>query len=129
MSPTDDVTRGSPVRRAMQTLGALNVERRRGEWALAALASTKTSWPRLRRSSRGDTIRHWHASPSHRPGAIVLMPIYEYLCESTGHRFEVRQSFSDDALTECTECGAPVRRVLHPAGVIFKGSGWYINDS
>ena len=64
-----------------------------------------------------------------RPGATVRMPIYEYLCESCGHRFDVRQSFSDDPLTECTECGAPVRRVLHPAGVIFKGSGWYINDS
>jgi putative FmdB family regulatory protein len=57
------------------------------------------------------------------------MPIYEYLCESCGHRFDVRQNFADDPLTECTECGAPVRRVLHPAGVIFKGSGWYINDS
>jgi putative FmdB family regulatory protein len=57
------------------------------------------------------------------------MPIYDYLCESCGHRFDARQSFHDDALTECTECGAPVRRVLHPAGVIFKGSGWYINDS
>ena len=57
------------------------------------------------------------------------MPIYEYLCKTCGNRFEVRQNFADDALTECTECGAPVRRVLHPAGVIFKGSGWYINDS
>jgi len=57
------------------------------------------------------------------------MPIYDYLCDTCGHRFDVRQNFSADALTDCTECGAPVRRVLHPAGVIFKGSGWYINDS
>jgi putative FmdB family regulatory protein len=57
------------------------------------------------------------------------MPIYEYLCKSCGHRFDARQSFHDEPLTDCTECGAPVRRVLHPAGVIFKGSGWYINDS
>jgi putative FmdB family regulatory protein len=60
---------------------------------------------------------------------IDQMPIYDYLCDTCGHRFDVRQNFSDDPLTECTTCGAPVRRVLHPAGVIFKGSGWYINDS
>lgn len=57
------------------------------------------------------------------------MPIYEYACSECGHRFEVRQSFSDDPLESCTNCGARVRRVLHPAGVIFKGSGWYITDS
>lgn len=57
------------------------------------------------------------------------MPIYEYACESCGHRFEVRQSFSDDPIADCTRCGAHVRRVLHPAGVIFKGSGWYATDS
>lgn len=56
------------------------------------------------------------------------MPIYEYAC-TNGHRFEVRQSYSDDPLEDCTECGARVRRVLHPAGVIFKGSGWYATDS
>ncbi len=57
------------------------------------------------------------------------MPIYEYACTSCGHRFELRQSFSDEPITDCTECGARVRRVLHPAGVIFKGSGWYATDS
>jgi putative FmdB family regulatory protein len=57
------------------------------------------------------------------------MPIYDYLCDTCGHRFDVRQSFSADPVSDCTECGAPVRRVLHPAGVIFKGSGWYITDS
>ena len=56
------------------------------------------------------------------------MPIYEYAC-TNGHRFEVRQSYSEDPLLDCTECGAPVRRVLHPSGVIFKGSGWYATDS
>ncbi len=55
------------------------------------------------------------------------MPIYEYLCEN-GHRFEVLQRMSDDALTTCEECGAPVQRVLHPVAVHFKGSGFYTTD-
>ena len=57
------------------------------------------------------------------------MPTYEYACSTCGHRFDVRQSFSEDALTDCPQCGANVRRVLYPAGVIFKGSGWYATDS
>lgn len=56
------------------------------------------------------------------------MPIYEYECENM-HRFEKWQSMKDDALTECPECGKPVRKIFHPAGIIFKGSGWYITDS
>lgn len=56
------------------------------------------------------------------------MPTYEYECTNL-HRFEKWQSMKDDALTECLECGAPVRRIMHPAGIIFKGSGWYITDS
>ncbi|MEX1159125.1 MAG: FmdB family zinc ribbon protein [Thermomicrobiales bacterium] len=57
------------------------------------------------------------------------MPTYEYACSTCGHRFDVRQSFSEDPITNCTVCGASVRRVLYPAGVIFKGSGWYATDS
>lgn len=57
------------------------------------------------------------------------MPTYEYACTNCGHRFDVRQSFSDDPIRDCPECGANVRRVLYPAGVIFKGSGWYATDS
>lgn len=57
------------------------------------------------------------------------MPIYEYLCGTCGHSFERKQRFSDEPVSECPECGAAVRRVLHPAGIIFKGSGWYITDS
>lgn len=57
------------------------------------------------------------------------MPIYEYACKDCGHRFDARQSWSDDPLTVCPECTGAIRRVLHPAGVIFKGSGWYITDS
>jgi putative FmdB family regulatory protein len=57
------------------------------------------------------------------------MPTYEYACNSCGHRFDVRQSFNDAPLSDCPECGATVRRVLYPAGVIFKGTGWYKTDS
>jgi putative FmdB family regulatory protein len=57
------------------------------------------------------------------------MPTYEYACTNCGHRFDVRQRFSEDPITDCPECGANVRRVLYPAGVIFKGSGWYATDS
>ena len=55
------------------------------------------------------------------------MPIYEYRCEN-GHSFEVLQSMSDDPVTECETCGAPVQRVLHSPAVHFKGSGFYTTD-
>jgi putative FmdB family regulatory protein len=55
------------------------------------------------------------------------MPIYEYRCEN-GHTFDVRQSFSDDPVTTCQVCGAPVQRVFHPVAVHFKGSGFYNTD-
>jgi putative FmdB family regulatory protein len=55
------------------------------------------------------------------------MPIYEYKC-TNGHVFDVIQKMSDEALTECQECGAPAERVLHPVAVHFKGSGFYNTD-
>ncbi len=55
------------------------------------------------------------------------MPIYEYKCEN-GHVFDVMQRISEDPLTECVECGAPVRKILHPVGISFKGSGFYSTD-
>ncbi len=57
------------------------------------------------------------------------MPNYVYRGTECPHQFEVYQSFADDPLTECTECGMPVRRVFQPTGLVFKGSGWYITDS
>lgn len=57
------------------------------------------------------------------------MPLYEYQCLPHGHRFEVRQGINDDPVTACQECGAPVRRVVQPVGIVFKGSGFYVNDS
>ena len=55
------------------------------------------------------------------------MPIYEYKCEN-GHVFDVMQKLSDDPLVSCIECGAPVRKVLHPVNISFKGSGFYSTD-
>ena len=57
------------------------------------------------------------------------MPTYEYQCKTCGHHFERVQRFSDAPLTECPECSGVIRRVIHPAGIVFKGSGWYITDS
>ena len=57
------------------------------------------------------------------------MPIYEYECRSCGKRFDRMQSFHDEPIRVCPECGGETRRVFQPVGVIFKGSGWYINDS
>lgn len=55
------------------------------------------------------------------------MPIYEYRCRD-GHQFEVIQRMSEDPLTVCTECDAPVERLFHPIAVHFKGSGFYNTD-
>jgi putative FmdB family regulatory protein len=55
------------------------------------------------------------------------MPIYEYRCRN-GHEFEVFQAMSDDPVTVCEECGAPVERVFRPVAVHFKGSGFYTTD-
>ncbi|HKP53451.1 MAG TPA: FmdB family zinc ribbon protein [Chloroflexia bacterium] len=58
------------------------------------------------------------------------MPVYEYECKSCGTRFEKVQPITADPITECVNCGqGPIRRIFHPVGVIFKGSGWYITDS
>ena len=56
------------------------------------------------------------------------MPTYEYLCNHCSHRFETWQKMSDDPLTTCPKCGQHIRRVLFPAGIVFKGSGFYKTD-
>jgi putative FmdB family regulatory protein len=56
------------------------------------------------------------------------MPTYEYQCKGCSHRFEIRQKMTDEPLTVCPECGGTIRRVLFPAGVVFKGSGFYKTD-
>lgn len=58
------------------------------------------------------------------------MPTYSYACTMCDHRFDVRQSFSDDPLTDCPECfDGRLRKVIHPVGIAFKGSGFYKTDS
>ena len=56
------------------------------------------------------------------------MPIYEYQCDDCGASFEVMQKMSDDPLTACEKCGGPLRKVLHPVAIHFKGSGFYTTD-
>ena len=57
------------------------------------------------------------------------MPIYEYKCDKCGKIFEEHQSIHDKAITECKHCKGSVKRVFHAAGIVFKGSGFYVNDS
>ncbi|GAB2531789.1 FmdB family zinc ribbon protein [Brachybacterium huguangmaarense] len=58
------------------------------------------------------------------------MPTYVYACKNCGHRFEQRQSFTDDALVTCPACGQDaLRKVYDSVGVVFKGPGFYSTDS
>ncbi|PWD51954.1 FmdB family transcriptional regulator [Serinibacter arcticus] len=57
------------------------------------------------------------------------MPTYAYRCTECGHAFDIYQSFTEDSLTVCPECAGKLRKVLSPVGVVFKGSGFYRNDS
>jgi putative FmdB family regulatory protein len=57
------------------------------------------------------------------------MPTYVYRNLSTGETFEVKQRMTDDALTEHPETGDPVKRLIQPVGIAFKGSGFYVTDS
>lgn len=57
------------------------------------------------------------------------MPVYEYQCQACGHQFERKQSFSDEPIKVCPECGGATRKLLSRPGIVFKGSGWYITDS
>ena len=57
------------------------------------------------------------------------MPTYQYRCTDCGEPLEVHQSFSDDPLTVCPNCGGTLRKVFNAVGVVFKGSGFYRNDS
>src|SRR5436305_6986392 len=57
------------------------------------------------------------------------MPTYEYACKECGEHVEVVQSFKDDPLTECPNCGGLLRKVFAPVGIVLKGSGFYKTDS
>jgi putative FmdB family regulatory protein len=57
------------------------------------------------------------------------VPTYQYACTECGHQLEAVQSFSDAALTECPTCNGRLRKVFNSVGIVFKGSGFYRNDS
>ena len=58
------------------------------------------------------------------------MPLYEYQCENCGNRFERIQSIHDEPIKQCPNCSSnKIFKVIHAAGLVFKGSGWYVNDS
>ena len=57
------------------------------------------------------------------------MPIYAYQCDNCGVQFEIQQSFSDQTLVRCPECGKrTLKKVYQPVGIVFKGSGFYATD-
>ncbi|MFE0384687.1 FmdB family zinc ribbon protein [Streptomyces bungoensis] len=57
------------------------------------------------------------------------MPTYQYQCTECGEGLEAVQKFTDDALTECPSCGGRLKKVFSAVGIVFKGSGFYRNDS
>ncbi|MFJ3650472.1 FmdB family zinc ribbon protein [Streptomyces murinus] len=57
------------------------------------------------------------------------MPTYQYQCTECGEGLEAVQKFTDDALTECPHCNGRLKKVFSAVGIVFKGSGFYRNDS
>ena len=57
------------------------------------------------------------------------MPTYGYKCNQCQFQFQVMQKMSDDPVKLCPECQGEVKRLLYPVGIVFKGTGWYVNDS
>ncbi|WP_078855848.1 FmdB family zinc ribbon protein [Streptomyces sp. NRRL F-5065] len=57
------------------------------------------------------------------------MPTYQYQCTACGEGLEAVQKFTDDALTECPSCQGRLKKVFSAVGIVFKGSGFYRNDS
>ena len=60
---------------------------------------------------------------------VTVLPTYGYQCTQCQHEFQVFQAMKDEPVKICPECGGAVKRLLYPVGIVFKGSGWYINDS
>src|SRR5690606_36601653 len=63
------------------------------------------------------------------PGGTGKMPVYVYRNLVTGETLEIEQRMTEAALTEHPETGEPVKRLIQPVGIAFKGSGFYVNDS
>lgn len=57
------------------------------------------------------------------------MPTYGYQCTECKHEFSIFQNMKDDPIAVCPQCAGKVKRLLYPVGIVFKGTGWYINDS
>lgn len=56
------------------------------------------------------------------------MPTYAYKCKACEHQFETRQKMADEPLKQCPKCKGEIARVLFPVGIVFKGSGFHVND-
>lgn len=56
------------------------------------------------------------------------MPTYGYKCTSCNHTFEVLQKVSDEPVKTCEKCNKEVKKILYPVGIMFKGSGFHVND-
>ena len=56
------------------------------------------------------------------------MPRYDYECTKCQNRFELKQSFDSEPYTDCPKCGGLANRKFHSVPIVFKGSGWYVND-
>ncbi|MFA5112717.1 MAG: FmdB family zinc ribbon protein [Candidatus Margulisiibacteriota bacterium] len=56
------------------------------------------------------------------------MPLYDYKCAKCGHVFEVLQKISAEPLRFCPQCKGAIKRLISPAGIIFKGPGFHVND-
>ena len=56
------------------------------------------------------------------------MPRYDYECQACHHVFEMKQSFSSEPVADCPRCGNGSRRLIHAVPIVFKGSGFYVND-
>jgi putative FmdB family regulatory protein len=78
-------------------------------------------------------VAAWLQAAASRAGPTVRrntsVPIYTYVCKDCGKDLEVRQDFHDAALTVCPHCGGHLRKAFTAVGVVFKGSGFYRNDS
>src|SRR5579884_1672699 len=129
------VTTSSAIR-ARTLFGGVHARPRRpvhapaGPPAHAPVASREFT-PKMRRLGGFGGLRVLRFLGTHplrvpRPEAILpeAMPIYEYKCEQ-GHIFEVMQRITDDPVSACQTCEAPVQRVFHPVAVHFKGTGFY----
>jgi putative FmdB family regulatory protein len=57
------------------------------------------------------------------------LPLYEYRCSSCGQSVDIKHGFKETVSDPCAACGGPLVRVFNPAGIVFKGSGFYVTDS